>query len=131
MAHYFICKTAFDYKKAHELIKSEGQEDCPLSFPTCIAADDNGDLIGVIGTNTDQGMIICGPLVIRSDKRHIFVMIRLIDFYERVMRDAGVKAFVFSAPLDKSEWIQQIQTVYELKPYAIKNGHQWFVRNLE
>lgn len=129
MTHYLIADTAQDYRKAHVLIQKEGMPDAPLNFPTVMAWHE-GELIGVLGTDTTQNMIIAGPLVLRSDKRRPFTLLRLIETYERVMRVCGVTQYVFSVEDKNAHWLKQITELTELTPYAQQDGRAFYVRNL-
>lgn len=128
MTHYLLARTAQDYKKAHELIKEEGLDDAPLNFPTLLAWED-AKLVGVLGTDTSQNMIIAGPLAIRSDKKRVFTLLRLIEKYEDVMRACQITSYVFSVEIG-TKWLDEVEKLTELKPYAEKDGRAFYVRNL-
>lgn len=131
MTHYRLATAPTDYKLAHQLFKNEGIEDVDeLSFPTMLAWDD-GNLVGVLSTHVANKMIIAGPMVIKNDKPRYWTLIRLIEQYERVMRDAGVTSFIFSVPVDQyPEYVKQIDKL-GMKPYAQEGGRNFYVRNLE
>ena len=130
MTSYKIAENAMEYRKAHELIKSEGVVDMPLNFPTILAFDGE-EVVGVLGTDVSSGYIVAGPLVLKSDKKRTFTIIRLVEAYDYAMRSAGVKSFIFSTALENKKWLEYIDTVLECKPYCYKDGRAWFVRKLE
>ena len=130
MTHYRLAVSPQDYKLAHQLFKSEGIEDVDeLSFPTMTAWDD-GTLVGVLSTHITDKVIVAGPMVIKNDKPRYWTLIRLIEQYERVMKQAGVTQFVFSVPVDQyPRYVEQIDKL-GMKPYAQEGGRNFYVRNL-
>lgn len=130
MTSYKIAENAAEYKKAHGLIKAEGVVDMPLAFPTILAMDGE-DVVGVLGTDVSSGYIVAGPLVLKSDKKRSFTIIRLVDAYDHAMRLAGVKSFIFSASLENKKWLDYIDKVLGFTPYSYSDGRAWFVRKLE
>lgn len=128
MTYYLLARTAQDYKKAHELIKEEGMDDAPLNFPTLLAWEGR-KLVGVLGTDTSQNMIIAGPLALRSDKKRVFTLLRLIEKYEDVMRACQIDSYIFSVEVG-TKWMDEVEKLTELKPYAEKDGRAFYVRNL-
>lgn len=128
MTRYTVAQSGQDYKKAHALIKEEGLDDAPLNFPTLLAWED-AKLVGVLGTDTTQKMIIAGPLVLRSDKKRVFTLLRLLEKYEDVMRACQITSYIFSVEIG-TKWLEEVETLTELKPYAEKDGRAFYVRNL-
>ena len=129
MTQYKIAASATDYRKAHELVKSEGLPDHPLNFPTVMAIQGD-EVVGILGTDTSGEFIIAGPLVLKGDRLRAFTLIRLIDFYDAVMREAGVTAYIFSVEDGNTKWIDKIDKTFSLSPYAHKDGRAFYVRNL-
>lgn len=126
---YKIAENSADYKKVHALIKSEGVEDAQLSFPTIMALEDD-EVVGCLGTDTQQSMIIAGPLVLKSDKKRTFTIIRLVEAYEACMRHMGIKSFIFSAELKNEKWLTYIDEVLGFEPYYKDNERAWFIVKL-
>lgn len=129
MTLYRLAASARDYVHAHDLIKAEGLEQARLSFPTVMAWKDN-ELTGLLSTQTDQKAIIAGPLVIKSGQRRHWTLIRLIENYERVMREMQIKSFIFSVDKDSKTWLDKINDVWKIEPYTEFNGRFWYQRNL-
>lgn len=128
---YRIAENGADYRKAHELIKAEGEEgEFQLSFPTLLALDE-GECVGVLGTNITQNYILAGPLVLKSDKKRTFTIIRLVELYDATMRTAGIRSFIFATDLKNKKWLEYIDNVLHLTPYSYKDGKAWFIRNLK
>lgn len=128
---YKIAETAMDYTKAHALIRNEGQnDDFQLSFPTILAMEDD-EVVGVLGTNVTQKYILAGPLVLKSDRKRSFTIIRLVELYDATMRAAGIRSFIFATDLSNTRWLEYIDKVLGFKPYTIKHGKAWFIRNLK
>lgn len=131
MTSYKLAESPQDYKRIHALIKSEGFDDAALAFPTIMALDDDGELVGALGTNTQQSMIIAGPLVIKNDKRRSFTIIRLVEAYEAVMRHCKIKSFIFSAKADDEVWLRYIDEVLGFEPYYKDAENAWFIWKLK
>lgn len=128
---YKIAETANDYKRVHALIKSEGVDDtASLAFPTIMAIEDE-EVVGCLGTNTQQSMIIAGPLVIKSDKKRTFTIIRLVEAYELVMKECKIKSFIFSAKADDEQWLRYIDEVLGFEPYYKDAENAWFIWKLK
>lgn len=130
---YKVAESGADYKRVHGLIKAEGVENADkLSFPTIMAMDDeSGECVGCLGTNTEQGMIIAGPLVIKRDRRRTHTIIRLVEAYEAVMRHCKIKSFIFSAKADDEQWLRYIDEVLGFTPYYKDDAYAWFVWKLK
>ena len=128
---YRIADGAGDYRKAHALIKAEGiEEKFQLSFPTLLAMEED-EVVGVLGTNVEQDYILAGPLVLKSDKKRSFTIVRLVDLYDTTMRACGIKSFLFCTELTNTKWLEYIDKVLGFKPYCEEDGRAWFIRNLE
>lgn len=129
MTIYRLAASSRDYAAAHDLIKAEGLEQARLSFPTMMAWKDN-ELTGVLSTYIDKNTIYAGPLVLKKGQRRSWTLIRLVENYERVMREMKIKQFIFSVDKANKEWLDKISETYELKPYTEFNGRYWYQRNL-
>ena len=130
MTSYRIADTAQDYKRVHALIKSEGFPDCSLNFPVIMAMDEEGELVGCLGTGIQDDMIVAGPLVLKKDKKRSFTLIRLVEHYEATMRQCGIKSFIFYVELDNEKYLDYVKRVYGAEPYAEQDGRAWFVADL-
>lgn len=129
MTIYRLAASPRDYVAAHDLIKAEGVEQARLSFPTVMAWKDN-ELTGILSTYIDKNTIYAGPLVLKKGQRRSWTLIRLVETYEKVMRDMTIKSYFFSVDKANKEWLDKISDVYELKPYTEYNGRYWYQRNL-
>lgn len=129
MTIYRLAASPRDYVAAHDLIKAEGVEQARLSFPTVMAWKDN-ELTGILSTYIDKNTIYAGPLVLKKGQRRLWTLIRLVETYEKVMRDMTIKSYFFSVDKANKEWLDKISDVYELKPYTEYNGRYWYQRNL-
>ncbi len=57
----------------------------PIAFP-CVVAEDDGEVVGFLGTNDDKSAIYAGPL----ECNNIFTCSYLIQGYDNLMKAAGV-----------------------------------------
>lgn len=96
MTHYQVAEKPNDYAAARALMRLEGLPDQELTFPTILAFDDE-KIIGFIATTPDPDMILCGPLVLRGDKKRVFTGLNLVSLYENVMVRLGMRKIIFSA----------------------------------
>lgn len=129
MTDYRLAASGRDYAKAHELIRSEGLQQEELSFPTMLAWQGN-ELVGCLGTHITNKMIAAGPLTIKTDRPRYWTLIRLIENYENVMRAAGISSYIFSVEVTNTDYIDKIDKTFGLKPYAVENGHNFYIRKL-
>lgn len=129
MTHYMLAASARDYAKAQDLVKAEGLPRHTLSFPTVLAWKD-GELTGLLSTYIQKDLIVAGPLVLRSGQKRYWTLIRLIENYELVMRTVGVTSYIFSVEEDNQAWLDKIDDVFHLEPYATQDGRNFYVRKL-
>ena len=95
---YRLAKAGGEYNKLYAMLKRQSGEKAQglFDFPTVVAVR-GGEVIGFLATVKHEKAIICGPLVLR-DGPNVFVGLRLLDAYERVLRAAGVKAYFTLVP---------------------------------
>lgn len=130
MTDYRLARGPADYAKAHALIKEEGLEEHRLSFPTIMAWKDD-ELTGFLSTTYDKNnATLAGPLVLKSGARRSWTLIRLIDVYDSVMRNSGVKSYIFGVEKKNADWLQKIGQTFGLEPFAEKDGHWFYERKL-
>lgn len=117
-----------DFHKAHDLMRAEGVPEQSLGFPTLMAFEDD-EPIGLIGTNIQKGMIIAGPLVMKSDRRRIHTAIKMVEMYEMALRGMGISTFIFH--VDEDSFLDKMISRYsEYQPYATENKKKFFIRRL-
>lgn len=129
MTSYRLAASPRDYAKAHDLVKAEGIEQAPLSFPT-IMAWKGDELTGFLSTYISNKAIVAGPLVLKSGANRIWTLMRLIENYERVMREMKIQSYIFSVEKKHKTWLDKIVEVYVVEPYTEHNGRFWYKRNL-
>ena len=129
MTAYQVASNPSHYKDAHALMRKEGMLKEVLGFPTILAYEGE-ELIGFIGTAIKDGMIIAGPLLIRSDMRRPITALRLVEAYENAMRNMGIKTFIFNADDDSVIHEAVRRYVPDMQPYASAMGKHFFIRRL-
>lgn len=127
---YRIANTPEDFELAHTLMRNEGAPLDVLGFPTVMCFE-GSELIGICGTHTDDGMIIAGPLLLRTDKRRAFTALRLADYYENTMRGLGITSFIFSAEEGSVMKEACDRYMHNMKPYAIEGDRYFYIRKLD
>ena len=133
MTTFKIAITADDYKKCHALLDLLGRaERSELSFPTIMAFRDDNLVAFVSTVNPKKAKaIIIGELAISPYiKRPQFILVKIIDIWERFMYDRGIVSYLFYIPLDKQEWIAMMEKVTGLTPYTKDSKLAWYNRKI-
>ena len=125
---YRLAQTPMDYRRCHALMAQRNVVR-RIKRPT-IMAERGGALIGMLATEAMDTMIVCGPLVVSKDlARPAFVVIRLVELYEALMRAAGVRVFVFAVPRQNARWMNWLLTL-GLEPWQQQGEDIWFWREV-
>jgi hypothetical protein len=123
-----LAKSPKDFHKAHALMRAEGVPKQKLGFPTLLVVEDN-DPVGLISTDIQNGMIIAGPLVVKSDRRRIQTAITMVEMYEMALRSMGIKTFIFH--VEEGSFLDKMISRYsEYQPYATEGTKKFFIRRL-
>lgn len=88
---YRLAVPGGEYNKLYALMKREGGKRVALGWPT-VVAEENGEVVGFVGTYPREDALVAGPLVIKGSKRP-WVFLRLAEAYEVILRTAGVKLY--------------------------------------
>ena len=129
---FHVASSTKDYESCHRLMDEEGiNRTWGLTFPTIMALDKKGQLVGFLSTRIEKNMIVAGPLVLKSDQRRMFTALRLAEAYESSMRNLGIKTFVFAGEagglLERA-----IERYYpHVEPYAVQDGIKYWTWRLE
>lgn len=129
MTSYRLAASARDYAKAHDLMKAEGLEQAQLSFPTLMSWKGN-ELTGFMSTYISNNAIVAGPLVVKGGQNRIWTLMRLIENYERVMREMKIRSYIFSVDEKQNTWLDKIAEVFAVELYTEHKGRFWYKRNL-
>ena len=93
-----------------------------------VMAERDGELIGVRVTQNREDLVVAGPLRV-SLGNPSFVALRLIETYDTILNEKGIKAYYFSVDSQDTRWNQAIlKTGVEYKGEV--NGYEWYVRQL-
>lgn len=124
---YRLAADASDYTLCAELMADEGFGETKIDFPTVMALDDDGELIGMLATMPRDDMVVAGPLVLRSGVRRPMLAVRLINLYEVTMRGLGISSVLFFT--DHDSFLHKGVNRYfpQLKPYAEDEHGLFFV----
>lgn len=107
---YRVAHSATDFTRAHRMMKAEGLMPVTLTFPTILAETDDG-LLAFLGTIPHKDMILCGPLVVRSDKPRPQTVLRLIEAYDGIMRAAGVSTYMTFIGREDERMLSMVERV--------------------
>src|SRR5262245_22423375 len=124
---FTVASSPGHYGAAHQLMRSEGVEQKQsLSFPTVMAWDGDA-LVGICGTRIVDKMILGGPLVVRTDHRRLFTIMRLCEAYEEAMKNIGIESFILS--VEHGSILHRGMERYHphLRPYATEDGSDFYV----
>ena len=123
---FTVAKNPGHYTAVHALMRSEGFEKSKLGFPTLMAYEGE-ELIGIVGTRVHKGMIVGGPLVVRTDRRRLFTILRLCEAYDNAMKSLGISTFILS--VDKGSILDRGMARYfpQQAPYAEDEGNRYFL----
>jgi hypothetical protein len=108
---YHLANTPADYKALHAFFKAEAAhpqakaEGWPeykpftVSFPTVYARRD-GQTVGVLASqfHPRYGLVASPFHVSYTIKNHVPTVIRLVDTYEAILREAGVPGYLILVP---------------------------------
>jgi hypothetical protein len=123
-----IANSPTDFHRAHDLMRAEGVSEQSLGFPTMMAFDDK-EPVGLIGTSIQKGMIIAGPLVVKSDRRRIHMAIKMVEMYEMALRGMGISTFIFH--VEEGGFLDKMISRYsDYQPYATEGKKKFFIRRL-
>ena len=125
---YKIAETPADFHEAHALMRGEGVPEQTLGFPTMLLVEED-QIVGMIGTDIQKGMIIAGPLVMRSDRKRIQSAIKMVEMYEMALRGIGISTFIFH--VEEGTFLDKMISRYsEYQPYAVRGTKKFFIRRL-
>lgn len=133
MTEYKLAKSPSDYQKANVFLRGQEVEKTKLRYPTILATRDE-KVIGVLGTLHSDDKIVVGPMSIEVEGNPAFVLIKLIDHYERILKAAGVVVYNFFVDEKEARWLNSIERLKEdfktTKAGEI-DGLVWFRRHLQ
>lgn len=128
MTIYRLAKTPADFKACHALMIEAGER-IAIRRPTIVAERD-GKIIAMLGTiKTKRGMV-AGPLIISSAVHSRgFLLMRLIDNYDLVLRKLGLPSYFFHVRQANARWVDTL-TRFRYEPFAQEDGVLWYLKKL-
>jgi hypothetical protein len=126
----FLASTEEDYEACRTLAKEEEVHDLTkLEYPTLLARDPEGNLIGFLGSYYHNEMLFAGPLVVK--KRHPRTAMALCEEYDRVCRTIGITGYLMYT--EEGTFMHKGITKYNLPgfdQYAKEGNRIFYVRRL-
>jgi len=104
---YRMAKPGGEYNRLYALMRREMGKQEPIGWPVVVAEED-GRVIGFLGTYPQEDVLMAGPLVIEGSKR-MFVFLRLAEAYENVLRAAGVTQYLFTVEKSNEKHLKRIE----------------------
>ena len=125
--HYGLCASGADYGRCHRFLKAEGMSQAKsLTFPTVFALRE-GEVVGLIGSTMTAWGLVADPLHVREAIRNpAFMMLRLIDAYERILRETGLTEYKVAMPKAKPMWRRIPEELRGLRPIWETPTHWWY-----
>lgn len=99
---YLLCTQPNDYSRCHALMTRLGLATDRLGWPTVMAIRD-GALLGFLATQKRDDAVVAGPLVLAQGSSP-YVLIRLVEAYDVVMRAAGIQFYMFHLEAENMKW---------------------------
>ncbi len=108
----------------------------PHRWPTVVAIRDNR-IIGAISTHDRDGVMVCGPMLVKVPGRTVFVAFRLIEEYDRYMKELGIVCYYLGLKLDDPAWIcvmdkfsRRYADSFPIERIGGNDGQMWYRRLL-
>lgn len=105
---YRLADNPRDYAACHEIMRTNGSKDWDLHWPTVVAVRDK-QIIGFLSSNKVDWCVMAGPLELARPSP--FVVLRLIEAYENVMRFMGVTQYCFFIAKSNQHWMRQAEAI--------------------
>lgn len=105
---YRLADNPQDYAACHKIMRANGSVDWDLHWPTVVAVRDK-EIIGFLSSNKVSWCQMAGPLELK--KPSPFVVLRLIESYEYVMRYMGVTQYCFFIAKSNKHWMTQAEAL--------------------
>lgn len=119
-----------DYRACHVLARQYGGEAPALRWPTVLARWGNA-VVGFMATQQARWAVVMGPLLVAPDVRvKGLVALRLLEAYERVLHEAGVRAYVFSVATTNKPWLDVLEHRAGFERWREVDGAVWFKREV-
>lgn len=123
---YLLTKDPGILERAHAFCDARGFDTTHMVFPTIMALRDN-KVIGVIGTQLINDMIIAGPFVVDTGNGHNgLVPYRLVDKYFTVMRNLGIAEFYCFVEKDNKRYKNMLEALLNIEPFSFHQDAWWY-----
>lgn len=124
---YRLITHSHDYKRAHSFLDNDEWDrgkNKKLSFPTIIA-ERMGEVVGVLSTRKSSMTVMTGSVSARS----AFILIKMIEVYEYILRQAGVIIYLIAVTNKNKKFIDQITRIIG-NPFHVDEDNTWFRRRI-
>jgi hypothetical protein len=126
----FMANTKEDYEDCEKLMDEEEVSNVTkLEFPTVIARDDDGKIIGFLGSYYHDSMLFAGPLVVR--KRRPRTAMALCENYDHACRAIGLTGYLMHT--EEGTFMHEGINRYKLPgfdAYAKEGNRTFYIRRL-
>ena len=129
MRRYRLAEAA-DYKRCHALMARVDVPTQRLSWPTVMMEQD-GEVLAFLSTRPTKTALIAGPLVVDKEKGSGFIVMRLVEAYERLLQRAHVESYLFFVDQENDWWQGLVQKCLDgqaLAEYVKGDARTWYIR---
>jgi hypothetical protein len=125
---YRLAHSPRDLARCKALLRARGEE-ATLSFPT-VLAERAGEVIGFLATQPRKDAVVAGPIAVAASIEHpAYVVIRLAEAYDAVMRKAGITLYYAHIATEYRQWADYVERV-GLEPWHRDESGTWFKRRV-
>ena len=128
---YYFAATDREYHECLALAETPAEQLLARDAPLIYAVRDQ-KVIGWLGSDiADDGIVILGPFVATASlKRKVFLLMRLVESFERLLPLLGVKGFAFWIPAAAAEgYVHSMQRLCGM-PFVQPDGSHWYTWNV-
>lgn len=128
---YRLAEVPGDYEIVNDFLDEEqvDRSEIELAWPTIMALEED-ELVGILGTFSDDAAIVAGPLVTKSDRHRGIMALRMVEVYDTVLRNAGISTYTAYAPRENQRFLTLMERVPGFECIAENADGKLFARRL-
>jgi len=133
VTQYMLASTTEDYTKCVQFLDDHSVKHNELAHPTIMAL--RGDeVVALLSTISLRDAVVAGPMHVGVEGNPSFVLIRLVESYENILRLSHVTMYNFYVLKTDTAYlnaIEQISESWDIKQlYTDQSDRVWFERTL-
>jgi hypothetical protein len=126
---FFLANSPQDYEDCQTLMDEQDVTTSKLEFPTVLARDADGVLLGFLSSYYQDKMLFAGPLVVKKHRPR--TAMNLCEQYDLVCKSMGLTGYLMATEDDT--FMDKGIKRYDLKgfePYAREGNRTFYIRRL-